>query len=187
MGLRKKLSTWIFKTLGWEIVGPLPVDTKKCVVVVYPHTSNWDFPIGILFNQITGLSIGWVGKHTLFKPPFGGLMRALGGRPVVRTGNTKLVDAIAQVFRKEEVFRLCITPEGTRKRTEKLKTGYHFIALEAKVPIVWCAFDWKNKKMIWSEPYTVTDSYEATEKAFHDVFRGLVGYHAEDGYPIPDN
>lgn len=185
MGLSKKISKWIFKSWGWKIMGTVPYETEKCVVAVYPHTSNWDFPIGILFNQITGLSIGWVGKHTLFKPPFGWLMRAMGGRPVVRTGNLKLVEAIANVFKKEKVFRLCITPEGTRKRTEKLKTGYHFIALEANVPIVWCAFDWKNKHMIWSEPFWVTPDYRRTEQAFNDFFRGTQGYHPEDAYPIP--
>ena len=165
--------------------GPLPRDTPKCVVVVYPHTSNWDFPVGILFREVYGVPIGFVAKHTLFRGPLGPVMRALGGRAVVRTGNTKFVDAVADVFRRAESFRLCITPEGTRARTDKLKSGFHHIARAAGVPIVWCAFDWERRVMRWSEPFWVDDDYERTVRAFHDYFRGTPGYHRHEAYVIP--
>ena len=181
----KRLATWAFRAWGWSITGPLPADVPKCLVVVYPHTSNWDFPVGILFREVTGIDIGFVGKHTLFRGPLGWLMRRLGGRPVVRTGNTKFVDAVAEVFRRSDTFRLCVTPEGTRARTDRLKSGYHYMALTAGVPIVWCAFHWDTKTMRWSAPFHVTDDYARTERAFHDFFRGTVGYHPADAYPIP--
>ncbi len=175
----------IFETWGWSVAGPLPYDVPKCVVVVYPHTSNWDFPIGILFRPIFGIQIDFVGKHTLFKGPMGPLMRAMGGQAVVRTGNTKFVDAVAEVFERNEVFRLCVTPEGTRSHTDALKSGFHHIARAAGVPIVFCAFDWPNKVMRWSPPFYPTEDYLFTLAAFHDFFRGTVGYHPADAYPIP--
>jgi 1-acyl-sn-glycerol-3-phosphate acyltransferase len=185
MGLVKKISAWIFRSWGWSVEGPLPYDVPKCVVVVYPHTSNWDFPVGILFREVYDLDIGFVGKHSLFKPPLGWLMRRLGGKPVVRTGNTKFVEGVVKVFERNEVFRLCLTPEGTRSRVDKLKSGFHFMALAAGVPIVWCAFHWDTKTMRWSEPYQVTEDYQETLAAFHDFFRGTLGYSPGDAYPIP--
>ena len=185
MSLKQRLAGRIFRTWGWSVTGPVPYDVPKCVVVVYPHTSNWDFPIGVLFRPIYGIDIGFVGKHTLFRGPLGGLMRWLGGEPVVRTGNTKFVDAVAEVFRRSDTFRLCITPEGTRGRPEQLKSGFHHIARAAGVPIVFCAFHWDTKTMRWGEPFHPTDDYLFTLARFHDFFRGTVGYHPEDAYPIP--
>jgi len=141
--------------------------------------------VGILFREVTGIDIHFVGKHTLFKPPFGGLMRALGGKGVVRTGNTKFVDAVAEIFRASDVFRLCITPEGTRSRPETLKSGYHYIAQAAGVPIVFCAFHWDTKTMRWGEPFYVTDDYARTDRAFNEFFRGTEGYHPSEAYDIP--
>ncbi len=185
MGLRRTIAKKIFGAWGWSVEGPLPYDVPKCVVVVYPHTSNWDFPVGILFRPTFGVSIDFVAKHTLFRGPLGWLMRKLGGQPVVRTGNTKFVDAVAEVFRQNETLRLCVTPEGTRSRTESLKSGFHHIARAAGVPIVWCAFHWDTKTMRWSAPFYPTEDYLFTLRTFHDFFRGTVGYHPEEAYPIP--
>lgn len=186
MSALKSISTFLFRRWGWSVEGPLPRDVPKCLVVVYPHTSNWDFPVGVLFREVYDVPIGFVGKHTLFQGPLGPLMRKLGGRPVVRTGNTKFVDAVADVFRRTDAFRLCITPEGTRSRPEKLRSGFHHIARAADVPIVWCAFDWERKVMRWSEPFHVDDDYLRTLDAFHDFFRGTPGYHRHEAYTIPE-
>ncbi len=186
MSVTKRIGAFLLAKWGWTIQGPVPWDVPKCVVVVYPHTSNWDFPVGILFNMKTGLDINWVGKHTLFKPPLGGLMKRIGGRPVVRTGNTKFVDAVAEVFKREKEFRLCVTPEGTRTRPDELKSGFHHIARAAGVPIVFVAFDWGTKVMRWQEPFWPDEDYTRTLAAFHDAFRGSTGYHPQDAYNIPE-
>lgn len=185
MGLKQNVARAIFRGWGWSIEGPLPYDVPKCVVPTYPHTSNWDFPVGVLFRPAFGVQIDFVAKHTLFKGPLGGVMRWLGGKPVVRVGNTKFVDAVAEIFHRNDVFRLCITPEGTRAKPEVLKSGYHHIARAAGVPIVFCAFHWDRKVMRWSAPYHPTDDYAATSRAFDDFFRGTVGYHPGDAYEIP--
>ena len=186
MGLKRKVARALLHGWGWRVTGPLPYDTPKCVVVVYPHTSNWDFPVGILFRVAYDLDVGFVAKHSLFKGMLGPIMRWAGGRAVVRTGNTNFVDGVAQVFQRNQTFRLCITPEGTRSRVDKLKSGFHYVALAAGVPIVWCAFDWATKQMRWSEPFYPTEDYNRTLAAFHDFFRGAQGYHPQDQYPIPD-
>ena len=185
MGLKRSLARAILHGWGWRVTGILPYDTPKCLVVVYPHTSNWDFPVGVLFRAAYDIEIGFVAKHTLFKGPLGPIMRWLGGRAVVRTGNTKFVDAVAEVFRQNPVFRLCITPEGTRGRVTELKTGFHHLARGAGVPIVWCAFDWEPMDMRWSAPFYPDDDYARTLEAFHDYFRGTTAYHPENAYPIP--
>lgn len=186
MPLVKTVATFLFRRWGWSVAGPLPYDIPKCLVVVYPHTSNWDFPVGILFREVYGVSIGFVAKHSLFRGPMGALMRAIGGKAVVRTGNTKFVDAVAEVFRRSDTFRLCVTPEGTRSRTATLKSGFHYIARAADVPIVWCAFDWSTKTMRWSGPFRVDDDYQRTVRAFHDAFRGTPAYDPAGAYVIPD-
>ena len=183
--LLKPLATFLFRRWGWSVAGPLPYDLPKCLVVVYPHTSNWDFPVGVLFREVYGISIGFVAKHSLFRGPLGWAMRALGGRAVVRTGNTKFVGAVAEVFRRADTFRLCVTPEGTRARTDTLKSGFHYMARAAGVPIVWCAFEWPTKTMRWSGAFWPDDDYERSLAAFHEFFRGTVGYHPEDAYAIP--
>lgn len=185
MYLTQRIFTWIFEKWGWSISGPLPHDIPKCLIVVYPHTSNWDFPVGLLFREVTGISIGFVAKHSLFKAPIGWLMRLMGGKPVVRTGNTNFVEGVARIFEENETFRLCLTPEGTRSKTDKIKSGFHYMALAADVPIVYCAFEWDTKTMRFGAPYRVTDNYEETLKSFHDFFRGSIGYAPALAYEIP--
>lgn len=185
MSLKRNIATWIWRTWGWSVEGPLPYDVPKCVVVVYPHTSNWDFPVGLLFREVYQVKIDFVAKHTLFKGPLGMLMRALGGKPVVRVGNTKFVDAVAAVFRQNPVFRLCVTPEGTRSHVTELRTGYHHMARAAGVPIVWSAFHWDSKVMRWSEPFFPDENYARTLEAFHTFFQGTEAHTPSLAYPIP--
>lgn len=185
MAAGTRLGRAIYKLIGWSNEGKLPYDVKKCVVVVYPHTSNLDFPIGIVFNYAFGFKINYVGKASLFKPPIGGIMRALGGRPVERSRNTNFVDNVAKIFEKEETFRLCITPEGTRSKPEKIKSGFFYLAHAAKVPIIFVAFHWDKKVMRWGEPFFPSESYEETLDKFHDFFRGTNAYHQELAYEIP--
>ena len=182
----QSLATKIFRARGWSVEGPIPYDVPKCVVVVYPHTSNWDFPVGVLFREVFDIQIHFVGKDSLFKGPLGWVMRGLGGKPVIRHRNTRFVDAVADIYRREDVFRLCITPEGTRSRVDVLRSGFHHIALAAEVPIVWCAFHWDTKTMRFSEPFHVTQDYQRTVDAFHAFFRGTIGHTPEDAYPIPE-
>lgn len=164
----------IFKMLGWKVetASPLPA---KCVVPVVPHTSAWDFPLGLLTRSALQEDIKFVGKKSLFDGPLGGVFRSLGGYPVDRQKHNNFVDATAAIFDELDEFKLSIAPEGTRKKVNKLKTGFYYIAKKANVPIVPCQFDFKNKRVRFGEPFTPTDNIEADLRFFEEYFSGTQG------------
>ena len=165
------LSKFIFtKLMGWKLVHDFPHDLKKYIVIAAPHTSWQDFPIGVLARNTSGAQINFVGKNSLFKGPFGFIFRKLGGVPVDRSKSNNLVDAIVKVFHEKEQFRLALSPEGTRKKVEKWKTGFYYIAKGAKVPIVMATIDFGKKQVEISEPYYTTDNKEIDFAYFRSFF-----------------
>lgn len=134
---------WL-RAFGWSVEGAGP-DAKKAVVVAAPHTTNWDLPFTLAASWALGLRIRWVGKHTLFRFPFGPLMRALGGISVDRRGSHDAVSAIAEIVKKHDELLLVIPPEGTREKADRWKTGFYYIALAADVPIVLGYLDYRRK------------------------------------------
>jgi 1-acyl-sn-glycerol-3-phosphate acyltransferase len=171
----KKVSEFIFfRAMGWKITGQFP-NVKKCVVIVAPHTSWLDFIVGLLVRSILELEIHFIGKHSLFKPPFGWIFRKLGGTPIDRSKNSNTVASTAEIFKNREVFRLALSPEGTRKKVEKWKTGFYYIALQAEVPIVMVAFDYRKREVKLSGPVLPTGNREADFKNYQTFFKGVVG------------
>ena len=174
------LSKFIFtKILGWKLTNDFPHDLKKFVVIAAPHTSWQDFPIGILARNTSGIKINFIGKDSLFKGPFGFIFRSLGGTPVDRSKSNNLVEAIVQVFNKKEEFRLALSPEGTRKKVDKWKTGFYYIAKGAKVPIVMATLDFGKKQVKISEPYYTTDNKEKDFNYFHSFYANVKGKKPE--------
>jgi len=169
-----------YKILGWKLENHFNPEVKKCVLIGAPHTSSYDFLIAILIRKIMGIQINFVGKKELFKPPFGWYFRAVGGSPIDRTGKLKKVDAIAQIFQKKEIFRLALSPEGTREKTENWKTGFYYIALKAEVPIVMVSFDYDIKKVKISEPFWPTGDYQKDYTKIFSYYNGVTG-------KIPEN
>lgn len=134
---------WCLKLWGWTPVGSLP--STRCVVIAAPHTSNWDFPIALLVAAALKTRINWLGKDTLFRFPFGGIMRALGGIPVDRSKSNNMVDAMVQTFGERDYFITVIPPEATRSHATRWKTGFYHIAHQANVPIVFGFLDFAKK------------------------------------------
>lgn len=163
------------KILGWKFDGNFPHHLKKFVVIVAPHTSWVDFPIGILARVSSGIMIHFIGKDSLFKPPFGFIFKALGGTPVNRSQSNNLVDAIVKIFNSKEEFKLGLSPEGTRKKVDKWKTGFYFIAKGANVPIVMAALDFKDKKIKISEPYFPKNDMEKDFQVFKAFYKDVQG------------
>ncbi|WP_299621735.1 1-acyl-sn-glycerol-3-phosphate acyltransferase [uncultured Tenacibaculum sp.] len=173
--MTQAISKFIFhKILGWKIVGAFPKDLKKYIIIGAPHTSWKDFPIAILTRNVIQIPIDFVGKASLFKPPFGFIYRWLGGTPVDRTKSNNFVDSVVQIYNEKEEFRLALSPEGTRKYTKKWKTGFYYIAKGANIPVVMFAFDFKNKQIVVAEPYHVTDSIEKDFDAFLEFYKDIV-------------
>ena len=130
----KTIATTVLKVLGWQASCSIaPPD--KYVLVAAPHTSNWDFVLGLLGMWAIGLRYSWVGKHTLFKGPLGPIMRAIGGIPVDRMGSTGFLKKVIDIFASRDQFVLAIAPEGTRSLTKYWKEGFYRIALAAGVPV----------------------------------------------------
>ncbi|MEZ4802695.1 MAG: 1-acyl-sn-glycerol-3-phosphate acyltransferase [Gelidibacter sp.] len=178
------LAKWIyFKLLGWKVVGntTLSKDTvKKAVLIAAPHTSNYDFFIALLLRQVVGIKSNFVGKKELFVWPLGYYFRSIGGAPLDRTPGQNKVQAIAALFEKKEEFRLAISPEGTRKKVNEWKTGFYYIAKAANVPIIMFTLDFGKKQNAISEPFYLTDNFEADLRFIKDFFRGVKG-------KIPEN
>ena len=169
----------LYRLLGWKIINDFPQDIKKYVVIAAPHTSWMDFPIAILSRMALGTMVNFIGKGSLFKGPFGFLFRLLGGTPVDRSQNNNLVDSIVQLFNSKEEFRLGLSPEGTRKKVAKWKTGFYYIAKGANVPIVMATLDFGNKQIKISKAYTLTEDMDTDFKHFHAFFSDVKGKNPE--------
>lgn len=174
---------FFFQTLlGWRIRDERPADLKRYIVVVAPHTSNWDFFVGLCVRSLARMGdVKYLGKKSLFKPPFGWFFRALGGYPVDRSKHNNLVDAVVAMFQRGEITKIAITPEGTRKYQPHWKTGFHHMATKAGVPILLCTFDYPAKEVIITAPFTLTSDPEADIVRMKDWFRPHKGKNPEDG------
>ena len=169
------LNRLILKTLGWKITGVNPNVAKKNIVLVIPHTSAWDFPLGICLRSACNYDIKFVGKSSLFKPPFGLIMTWLGGLPVERNSKSNTTDQIVALFEKADQLCICIAPEGTRKKVIKIKTGFYYIAKKANIPIILTKFDFKNKIVDFGQPRYVLDSINDELSYIWKYFKGVEG------------
>ncbi len=176
------ISKLILRLWGWKITGQYPRDLAKVVIAVAPHTSNWDFPVGVLVNSAGKYRANYVGKHTIFRWPFGYLFRWLGGIPVDRSKRHNFVSATAEAFQREPRFHLVMAPEGTRKKVDKFKTGFYHIARLAQVPICLCTFHWGTKEVHFDpQLFYPTDNEEADMAYIWNYFKGIPGANPEQG------
>ncbi|TFU17138.1 lysophospholipid acyltransferase family protein [Thermus tengchongensis] len=140
------LAGLVLRGLGWRYHMPEP-PSKKYVLIGAPHTSNWDFFVGLLALWALGIRARWLGKKELFRPPLGWLLRLLGGIPVDRSRRSNLVDQVAAIFQREEEIAILITPEGTRSQAPYWRTGFYYMALKAGVPIALGYADFRRKEV----------------------------------------
>ncbi|WP_304143054.1 1-acyl-sn-glycerol-3-phosphate acyltransferase [Mesoflavibacter zeaxanthinifaciens] len=167
-----------FKILGWKVVGNtnFSKDTvKKAVLISAPHTSNFDFIIGLLLRKVVDIKSNYLGKKELFVWPLGYYFKAVGGVPVDRKNKENKVDTIAKLFEDKEEFRLTLAPEGTRSKVEQWRTGFYYIAKKANVPIIMFTLDFGNKQNKISEPFYPTNNIEEDFKYMKSFFKGVKG------------
>jgi len=170
-----KLAKWILKKLGWKITGNYPQGYRKSICIVAPHTSNWDFPLGILVRSAIEVKTGFIAKHTLFTWPFGYLFKALGGYPVDRSKKSNFVDGIVDLFEKNETMHIALAPEGTRKKVDKFKTGFYFIALNAHIPVFLVRFDYEHRQVSFSDPFIPTGDLQKDMDYIYTYYSGVKG------------
>ena len=174
--LLRAFSIGFLKLTGWRVEGALPAHAARSVLIAAPHTSNWDLPYTLMVAFALRLNIRWMGKQSIFRAPFGGVMRWLGGIAVNREQSTNLVAASAKAIRESDgPLQLIVPPEGTRSKTRYWKTGFYYIAREAQVPIVMAYMDYERKLSGLGplfEPTGDVDADMAAIKAFYAPFKG---------------
>jgi len=170
------LYKFFFQTVaGWEISGDVPRHLKKYIIVVAPHTSNWDFLIGLSLRSIMRFPSNFLAKKELFKPPFGWIFKALGGYPVDRSKSSNIVEQIVSIINDQEKFVVAIAPEGTRKTVQKWKTGFYYIAHKTKTPIVLVSLDYAKKLVTWNTEFYVSGDLESDAILIDRFFKGKKG------------
>jgi len=172
----RALGRGLLRLAGWRIEGGLPAE-PRFVLIVAPHTSNWDFIIGVLAMFGVGLRASWLGKHTIFRFPVAGLLRWLGGEPVDRSASHGTVEVAVERFRGRPQWVLAISPEGTRKRVPEWKTGFYRIALGAGVPILPVWFDYSRRVVGLGTPVWVTGSEADDIARIRGLFQARMARH----------
>lgn len=181
----KWLSKLIFlKIAGWKIDGRWPKELPKMITIAVPHTSYWDFPIGILLRRILDVEIQWAGKDSLFRFPLGVIARWMGGVPVVRSKSTNFVQALVDIYNKSEMMNICLMPEGTRSKVEGLKSGFYYIATGARIPIFMIKVDYLYRTVWFREPFYPTGDFDADMVLIENYFAGTQGKYLNKSFKM---
>ena len=176
----RTFSIAFMKLKGWKVEGSLPPHGQKSVLIAAPHTSNWDLPYTLMTAFVLGLNVHWMGKAQIFKPPFRGVMMWLGGIPVHRDKASNLVAAsIDAINAADGPLQLIVPPEGTRSNTRFWKTGFYYIAMGAKVPIVMAYMDYEKKRSGLGPVFLPTGDVEADMAAIKAFYAPFKGKHAD--------
>ncbi len=183
----QRIAARLLGLIGWHVhFAPLP---GPCgVIVVYPHTSNWDFIVGMLAKVAVGVRIRWLGKEALFSGVFGfffgRLMRRWGGEPVVRSMSTGAIERLAQRMHAADWFWLAITPEGTRSYRPYWRSGFYHIALAADVPVALAFIDYEHKAIGVVEHIRLSGEVDADMARIRDAYADCRGLRPEWAAPV---
>ena len=173
------VSLAVLRMTGWRVEGTLPPHAAKSVLIAAPHTSNWDLPYTLMLAFVLRLRVYWIGKQSLFRAPFGGVMRWLGGIPVNRDQANNLVASSAQAMREAQgPIQLIVPPEGTRGKTRHWKTSFYFIAQQADVPFVLAFVDDERKVGGLGPVFIPTGDLEQDMRAIKAFYAPIKGKNA---------
>lgn len=172
------IAAFILKLFGWQLVGELP-KTKKYVVIIGPHTSNWDFFIFLLLKFFYRIKVVFIGKHTIFFGPIGWALRKVGGIPVERSSTHNVVDKIVEEFSLRDEMIFALSPEGTRSYLDHWKSGFYHIARKAKVPVQTAFLDVRSKQLGWGPVFYLTDDRHADLKKIAAFYSDKQGFKPE--------
>lgn len=174
------ISKIYIRLIGWKIDGDIPPDIKKCVLLAVPHTSNYDFPIARAILYIRNIKLKYLIKKEWMKFPFGFFFKATGAIPVDRSKNTNLIAAIIEIINKEDEIVIVIPAEGTRKKTDKWKMGFYYVALGANVPIVFSYLDYEKKIGGFGSAFYPTGNLAEDMHQIREFFKDKVPRHPEN-------
>lgn len=170
--------TILYKQMGWTT--RIEVDhPKKYIICLAPHTSNWDFIMGLLYSRAEGMKVNFLMKKEWFFWPLGVWFRHLGGVPVNRGKHTSMTDAMAETARNADEFHLCVTPEGTRSLNPEWKKGFYFIALKAGMPILLYGLDYERKLIECRKQMIPSGDVDKDMKTIKTYFKDFKGKKPE--------
>ena len=182
--MRRLVAKIVFWLWGWRPEGGPPADASRDVIVAEPHTSNWDFPLLIGFAWLYRVPIAWVGKHSLFRWPFGGFMRSLGGVAVRRDGPEGLVNQLAESLKNGPPRGLVIPVEGSRAWREHWKSGFYHVAREAGLPVVLSFLDYKRQVGGFGLAFTPTGDIPVDMDAVRAFYADKMARYPENFGPV---
>lgn len=172
------LGTTCLKLLGWRFEGDLP-NIPKLLAIGAPHTSTWDVVIAVMAFFAIDVRLSFMAKHTLFWWPFGIFMRWVGAVPIERHKKIGVVEQTINQYEQRDQFVIALSPEGTRSKVSRLKTGFYHIAVGAKVPIVCVGIDFGRKTIIFNPIIMPSGNLEADLKAIRELFKNVTAKHPE--------
>ena len=172
------LGKFLMKISGWKTTGQLPKD-QRVVLIAGPHTSNWDFVLAMSLILSLDVRIHWVGKHSIFKKGFRRLLKKMGGIPVNRLNPQALKTEIYNITERYRGFIIAISPEGTRKKVERLKSGFLRIANETNSRILMVGVDFSNKTIDFGDFFNPSGDMDKDLKFIKDYFGNFTGKHPE--------
>ena len=178
-----RLLSWlVLKLSSWKVVNVAPA-TGSYLIIAAPHTSNWDFPLGIAMAYHLRLKVYFIGKHTLFEGIRGPIMRWLGGIPLNREASKNFVDASIEIYASNENLIFAIAPEGTRANVARWKTGFYHMAKGAKVPLALAYFDFATRTGGIGKMLNTTENMDADMQAIADFYRPIIGKNPSNFNP----
>jgi len=173
----------LMRVTGWRFTGADFPDCRKFVLIVAPHTSNWDFPVGIMAMYALGIRGTFLGKDTLFKFPLGILMRFLGGFPVDRTSRSDVVTQTTELVERSDRIIIVLSPEGTRKHAPRWRSGFYWIAQKTGIPILPIAFDFSTRSIQLFPLFQPTGDQDADVATLRALFRPEMAFYPEKYAP----
>ena len=176
--LLQKIGKFFLTITGWKFKGDIP-RSDRIILVAGPHTSNWDFLLALAFIFGLNLNVFWIGKHTLFKNGFSKIMRKLGGIPVDRASPELLMNEVSHIVKKQQGVIIAISPEGTRKKVERLKSGFLRIAKTTNSQILLAGIDFESKLIHLGKLFEPSGNTESDLKNVHNYFRQFKGKRPE--------
>ena len=176
--LLQKIGKFFLTITGWKFKGDIP-RSDRIILVAGPHTSNWDFLLALAFIFGLNLNVYWIGKHTLFKNGFSKLMRKLGGIPVDRKSPELLMNEVSHIVKKQKGVIIAISPEGTRKKVERLKSGFLRIAKTTNSQILLAGIDFESKLIHLGKLFEPSGNTESDLLNVHNYFRQFKGKRPE--------
>jgi len=182
--VKATISKWVLGLFSWTVHDLYYDKVKSCIITVAPHTSNWDFIWGILARNVFRLNARYLIKDTYFKGPLAWFFHWTGGIPVDRTKKNDLTQRLKDMLSSGKGLQIVFTPEGTRKRVDKWKTGFYWVAVDTGLPIMMHSIDFKRKEFRVNGPFYPTGDWEEDKKEFERFYSDKVPGNPEGFNPV---